>query len=274
MYTEKYSVLMSIYNKENPGFFRQSVKSMINQTIKPDEIVIVKDGKLTPELEEVFKEFENEGILKVVALEKTKGLGEALNIGMENCRNEIIARMDTDDISREDRCEKQLKMFMDNHALSIVSSSIAEFDESIEEISAIKGLPITHRDILNYAKKRNPFNHPSVMYKKTAVEKAGGYKHFQFFEDYYLWVRMIMSGAICANIDESLLYMRANSNMYNRRGGLKYLKCAFRFRLHLKKMGFISDKDFLSAVAAQTIIATVPNKVRMILYKRFLRSNN
>jgi cellulose synthase/poly-beta-1,6-N-acetylglucosamine synthase-like glycosyltransferase len=271
MINNKYSVLMSIYYKENPDFFRESINSMLNQTLKPDEIVIVKDGTLTRELENVIKEFDKESIIKIVHLKKTKGLGEALNIGMEHCSNEFIARMDTDDISRNDRCEKQLSLFMEKRSLSIVSSSIAEFEEAVEEIKTIKNMVANHKDIVNYAKRRNPFNHPAVMYKKSAVEKAGGYKHFQFFEDYYLWVRMIMSGAVCANINEPLLYMRANSDLYNRRGGFTYFKCAFRFKRHIKEIGFISNKDFLISTVAQGIVAIVPNKVRMIIYKKLLR---
>jgi glycosyltransferase involved in cell wall biosynthesis len=270
----KYSVLMSVYHKEQPAFFRSSLNSMINQTIKPDEIILVKDGVLTQELEDVIEEFKNERAIKVIPLNENKGLGEALNIGMKYCSNEIIARMDTDDISKIDRCEKQLKMFSDNGMLSIVSSSIAEFENNINDVKTIKRLPTNHQDIVKYAKRRNPFNHPSVMFKRSAVEKAGGYKHFKFFEDYYLWVRIIMNGDLCANINEPLLYMRANSNMFSRRGGISYLMCIIRFKWHLKKINFFSFKDFLISASTQGIVAILPNKVRMLLYKRFLRTKS
>nr|WP_253187237.1 glycosyltransferase [Paenibacillus sp. GP183] len=262
---------MSVYYKENPIFFRESIKSMLHQTIRPDEIIIVKDGKLTKDLEEVISEFINP-LIKVISLDENKGLGEALNIGMRYCSNDLIARMDTDDISKKDRCEKQLRMFSANESLSIVSSSIVEFDENINNVKTIKKLPTNHNDIIEYARKRNPFNHPAVMFKKSAVEIAGGYKHFHLFEDYYLWVRMIMNGAICANIDEPLLYMRTNSALYNRRGGCSYCKCIIKFKWYLKEIGFISAKNFLISTIAQGTVAILPNKLRMSVYKKFLRN--
>lgn len=272
MQEKKYSVLMSIYYKEDPNYFRESVISMLEQTVKPDEIIIVKDGPLTPELDSVIKEFNDESIIKIISLPQNKGLGEALNIGMKHCNNDIIARMDTDDISRKDRCEKQLAMFLKNKSLSIVSSSVAEFDETPDKINAVKRLPVCHQAIVKYAKVRNPFNHPAVMYKKSEVEKAGGYKHFNLFEDYYLWARMIQNGAICANIEEPLLFMRANANMFKRRGGCKYFKAIISFKWHLKKIGFFSIKDFIISSFSQGIVSLLPNKLRIFIYQSFLRN--
>lgn len=267
----KYSVLMSVYRRENPNFFRESLKSMLEQTIKPDEIIIVKDGPLTPELDSVFEEFKDETI-RIVSLTENRGLGEALNIGLKHCNNELIARMDTDDISKKDRCEKQLSMFLKNKSLSIVSSAVAEFDESPERIDAIKKLPTIHEEIIKYAKTRNPFNHPAVMFKKSEVEKVGGYKHFYLFEDYYLWVRMIQNGAVCANIDEPLVYMRANANMYKRRGGFRYFIAMMSFKLHLKKIGFYSSKDFAVSAISHGVVSLMPNRLRMLVYRFLLRS--
>ncbi|UQZ33126.1 amylovoran biosynthesis protein AmsE [Paenibacillus sp. PK3_47] len=270
---KKYSVLMSIYFKENPNYLRESIESMLQQTLKPDEIIIVKDGTLTPALEQVLNEFANEPCLKIIPLSENKGLGEALNIGMDYCKNEIIARMDTDDISKKDRCEKQFKLFEENELLSIVSSSIMEFEVDVDNVKAIKRLPLTHEQILKFAKKRNPFNHPAVMYKKSVVLQAGGYKHFELFEDYYLWARILMNNAIGANIDEPLLYMRANRNMYKRRGGISYFKCIIHFKWHLRKIGFYSFFDFLTSAFAQGAVAVLPNNIRMKIYKIFLRTD-
>ena len=274
MVNEAYSVLMSVYKKEIPKYLYESLISMLNQTIKPAEIVLVKDGELTQELEDVLEQFKNEPIIKIVSLSENKGLGEALNIGLENCNYELVARMDTDDISRSDRCEKQLEMFNKNRLLSIVSSTVAEFSTDIDNINSLKRLPTKHEDIIKFSKKRNPFNHPAVMFKKSVVQKSGGYKHFQFFEDYYLWVRMIMSGAYCANINEPLVYMRANSNMYKRRGGITYLKCIAKFRWHLKIIGFTKIDEFLLSLIGQSIVAIFPNKTRMLFYRKFLRKIN
>ncbi|KWX75309.1 glycosyltransferase family 2 protein [Paenibacillus jilunlii] len=273
MKNTKYSVLMSLYYKENPSYLRESIESMLQQTLKPDEIIIVKDGTLTPSLEQVLNEFANEPCLKTIPLRENKGLGEALNIGMNYCKNELIARMDTDDISKKDRCEKQIKMFEENELLSIVSSSIMEFEVNTDKVKSIKRLPLTHESILKFAKKRNPFNHPAVMYKKSVVLQAGGYKHFELFEDYYLWARILMNGAISANIDEPLLYMRANRNMYKRRGGVSYFKCIILFKWHLRKIGFYSLLDFFLSALAQGAVAVLPNGIRMKIYKVFLRTD-
>ncbi|AIQ37495.1 hypothetical protein R50345_24410 [Paenibacillus sp. FSL R5-0345] len=270
----KYSVLMSLYYKENACYLRESIDSMLNQSLKPDEIIIVKDGELTSSLEEVLSEYANEPCIKIVALKKNLGLGEALNIGMTHCKNELIARMDTDDISRRDRCEKQVKMFMVNELLSVVSCSVMEFEEDINHIKSIKRLPITHESIVKFAKKRNPFNHPAVMYKKSVIDLVGGYKHFELFEDYYLWARIIMNGAICGNIYEPLLYMRANKDMYKRRGGYSYLKCIINFKWHLKKLGFYTLYDFIISAIMQGTVAMFPNRLRMIFYKKFLRNDD
>jgi glycosyltransferase involved in cell wall biosynthesis len=272
LYNAKYSVLMSIYYKENPNYFRKSVISMLEQTVKPDEIIIVKDGQLTIDLDIVIDEFKHESTIKIISLPENRGLGEALNIGMEHCNNEIIARMDTDDISIKDRCEKQLAMFLKNNTLSIVSSSVCEFSEDPNIINSIKRLPLNHEDIVKYAKMRNPFNHPAVMFKKSEVEKVGGYRCFNLFEDYYLWARMIQNGSVCANIEEPLVYMRANENMFKRRGGVKYFKFMIAFRWHLKKIGFCSIIDFFISLFLHGAVSLIPNKTRMLIYRLYLRN--
>jgi glycosyltransferase involved in cell wall biosynthesis len=267
----KYSVLMSVYYKEKPAYLRESIKSMLNQTIRPFEIVIVKDGELTKELDNVLSEFQDDEIIKIITLKENRGLGEALNVGLNNCSSELIARMDTDDISRKDRCEQQLMLFNQNKSLSIISSSVAEFDEDINKIKSFKHLPTIHEEIISFSKKRNPFNHPAVMFKKSEVEKAGGYIDFPFFEDYYLWVRMITQGANCANVKEPLVYMRANSGLYKRRGGVSYFKCIINFSLELKKIGFYSFTDFIISTLTKGSVALMPNLARRMVYKIFLR---
>ena len=172
----KYSVLMSVYYKENPDYFRVSIKSMLEQTVSPDEIIIVKDGKLTEGLDAVLEEFRDSENIKVIALSENKGLGEALSIGIENCRNELIARMDTDDISVNNRCEKQLESFRSNKKLSVVGTSVSEFIDDPSIRVAFKGVKTRDEDIKQQMKFRNPFNHPSVMFKKSDVLKAGGYR--------------------------------------------------------------------------------------------------
>lgn len=268
---DKYSVLMSVYYKENAVYLKKSIESILNQTLKPNEFVIVCDGKLTKELDDVLDFFqkENTNLVKIVRLEKNVGLGCALNAGMRECSYSIIARMDSDDISMLDRCEKQMQMIQQGY--DIVSGTVQEFTKTPEDAYASRKLPELNADIYRFARRRNPFNHPCVMYRKEAVLLAGGYKDFPFFEDYYLWARMLLEKVNCYNIQEPILYMRAGNNMYRRRGGIKYLKTMTKFRFYLYKAGISSLGDFFVSIGGQAIVCVLPNFARKIFYEKCLR---
>ena len=169
------SVLMSVYYKEKPEYMRQCFDSLLRQTLLANEWVIVEDGKLTDELYAVLEEYEkkNPGLIKRVPLEQNVGLGLALRAGVPECSNELIARMDTDDIARKDRFEKQYALFQEDPELDICGSCIKEFEGSIDHIVAVRSVPLEDAEIKNYQKKRDSFNHMTVMYRKSAVLKAG-----------------------------------------------------------------------------------------------------
>lgn len=269
----KFSVLMAIYINDKPRYLEESLESILCQSKLPNEIVIVQDGIITKELESVLNKYikEYEGLFKVVRLEKNVGLGNALAIGINECSNEIIARMDSDDICIENRFEKQIKIFNDNNNVDIVGSSIYEFYESKDKIKSERRVPITHSEIVNYAKKRNPMNHMTVMYKKSSVLEAGNYKDMLYCEDYYLWVRMIISGCIFYNIEEPLIYARTGQDMYKRRGGINYIKSEYRLQKELNKLDFIDKKMEFSNFIIRSIPRIIPNKLREIMYLRILR---
>ena len=191
-----YSVLMSVYSKENPAWLKLAIESIQDQTLPTSDFVLVCDGPLTPELDGVIaeKHCQMGEILMVVRLEKNVGLGNALNEGIKHCRNELVARMDSDDIAYPDRCEKQVAIFNKYPIVSICSGTVMEFSKNPETINCKRVLPEKNKEIIEFAKKRNPFNHPCVMYKKSAVEAVGSYQHFYLLEDYYLWIRMLMAG--------------------------------------------------------------------------------
>lgn len=192
----KYSVLMSIYKNEKPDYFKISLDSMINQTIKPDEIVLVKDGPLTADLEKIIHDYQEKlpSLFVVVTLKKNVGLGLALNEGLKVCKNELVARMDTDDISLPSRCEKQLMVFKEYPNTSILGSNIDEFSEHPSEIVSSRVVPEEHKEIIKFSRMRNPFNHPTVMYKKKDILESGGYGDFRRNQDYELFVRMLNNG--------------------------------------------------------------------------------
>lgn len=269
-----YSVLMSVYHKEKPDALHCAMESIWNQTIPTDDFVLICDGPLTEELDDVISDMSSlhPKTLHVVRLPENKGLGNALNIGLSQCQHELVARMDSDDISLSDRCERQLNCFRIFPELAICSGTVEEFSMSPEKVEASRTLPETDDEIRAFAKKRNPFNHPCVMYKKSAVEAAGNYQHFYLLEDYYLWIRMLQRGAKGFNIREPLLLMRAGSEMYRRRSGLKYAMSQRDLFRYMKQVGMINTAEYLRAVATRTIASVIPNGLRKTAYKIVMRT--
>lgn len=270
---QQYSVLMSVYYKEQGLYLQQSMGSIFNQTISTDDFVLVCDGPLTEELNRVIAEMQQKysDILHVVRLERNMGLGKALNYGLKQCKNELVARMDSDDISRPDRCEKQLKIFEHNPELSIVSGTVEEFGDTPETVTVKRVLPENHIEIVNFAKKRNPFNHPCVMYKKSAVETSGGYQDFYLLEDYYLWIRMLQNGCKGYNLPESLLWMRTGNGMYKRRSGWKYAKSQMKLFKFMRKTKFINKFEYIESCILRCILSIIPSWIRKYMYKKRLR---
>ncbi len=270
---KKYSVLMSVYCKESPLFLKQSINSMIDQTIKPDEIVLICDGKLTNELEKVINDFQKKynELFNIIRFEKNYGLGHALKYGVEACKNELIARMDTDDISKKDRCEKELEVFAKEKNIGIVGSNIEEFSKNENNIEAIRNVPEKHEDILKFMKRRNPFNHPSVMYKKTEVLKAGNYQEVRYMQDYFLWVDMICNGTIGYNIQENLVSMRANDNLFKRRSGHEYYLIQKKLLKNMKKKKLINSFEYTFYFTIRSISSMLPNSIRKFLFKSIMR---
>ena len=258
-----YSVLMSVYAGENSEFFKSSIESMLAQTVPTDDFILVCDGPLTPALDKVIAEFEE---LKVMRLPQNQGLAEALNIGLRHCKYELVARMDSDDISLPHRIEQQLKLNKD-----IVGSAIQEFISKPGDASTLRSLPTDQTNILRFAKRRNPFNHPSVLYRKSAVLKAGGYENYPLCEDYQLWVKMLMAGNSAANIPEPLVYMRVGSGLYKRRGGISYFKIMLKFRRWMYGIGFSGPIDFCYCLLVHAVSCFAPDSLRRFIYTKLLR---
>jgi glycosyltransferase involved in cell wall biosynthesis len=241
----KFSVLLPIYYKENPEYFKLALESLQGQSLPPSEVVIVKDGPLTPALEDVLSSFADCLPLKVVALKENMGLGEALHFGLQNCTYEYVARMDSDDICVRERFEKQAKIFNANPKLDILGTYLKEFFHEVGDLDVIRKVPLTHGQIHDYTFYRCPFNHPSVMFRKSAVFKSGSYKRMPFFEDYYLWIRMAVAGCSLQNTDEVLLHYRIGNNMISRRHGYNYAKHEQAFFRSCYKEGLISFAQLL-----------------------------
>lgn len=266
------SVLMSLYIKEKPEYARACFESLLNQTVQADEWVIVEDGPLSDDMYELLDEYERKyrGLIKRISYEKNQGLGVALRTGIPECSNELIARMDTDDIAKADRFEKQLAEFARDPNLDICGSSIDEFESTPDAVVARRSVPTSHEEIVKYQKKRDAFNHMTVMFKKHTVMEAGNYQPCPLMEDTFLWVRMIQHGAICRNIDEPLVFARIGQNMFERRGGFEYFKKYREGRRFVLDTGYINYFEYALTISIQFIVALVPSPVRGWIFKKLL----
>lgn len=266
---EKYSVLMSLYIKEKPEYLRLAIDSMLNQTVAPDEILIVEDGPLNKSLYEVLEAYESK--IKRIRSERNIGLGLALNLGLKFCRNDLIARMDTDDISKQDRCEKQLKRFEEKPELSIVGAWVDEFIVSPDQVVSTRVVPTDSDSIYNFAKKRSAFNHPAVMYRRSSILKHGGYSDLRRNQDVDLFGRMLFAGEKAENIGEALLWFRSNDDLAKRRKSWDNTLSYINTIKHFWKMGYSSFGDFVIVAMAQTGMYLMPVKLQHWVYKKFLR---
>ena len=256
----KFSILMSVYQKDKPEYFRDAMESVLNQTVRPDEIVLVKDGPVNEELEKIINEYEQKtnSLLKIVSFKENKGLGAALAEGIKKCSFDIVARMDADDLSSPQRFEKQLKFLKDNPSIDVVSCFAAAFDENVEKPLFVRRGPLLHEQIAKQFRFRFCMNHPASMFRKNAVLKAGNYPAMARLQDYHLWARMILKGAKMATIGQVLYYHRWEKQLLKRRSGFKRASLQIKLQKELLKIGFINKPQFLRNVLIRSIATILP----------------
>lgn len=269
----KFSVLMSVYKNDKPEYVKIAIDSLLNQTLIPNQIVIIADGPISKELEKLLKECQKNEIFNIYFRKENLGLGLTLNEGINYCKYDYIARMDADDESLPTRFEKQIKFLENYPEIDAVGCIIDEYDENMEKYICKRVVPETSEEINKFVKKRNPINHPTIVYKKTKVQSANSYEDYPYFEDYYLWAKMIKTNCKFYNIQESLYKFRAGSSMYKRRGGKKYLSSIKKFEKGLLELNLINKKEYKMNIIKRYIGALIPNKLRVILYKHLLRKN-
>lgn len=270
---EKYSVLMSVYINDRATFVKKSIDSMLNQTIKPEQYVIVEDGELEEETEKIIDNYKKKypDLFEIVKIEDNMGLANAMNMGIEHCRNELIARMDADDISLPNRCEEELGMFEKYENLSVCGCNIKEFDGEETNIKRLRVVPENYEDIVKFFRKRQPFNHPTVMMKKSVVQECGCYVNLRRKEDFDLFSRIVTSGYYVRNIAEPLYLYRADENNYKRRKSKENMKSAiYVYKKHWKRKG-CSLFDFLIISLAEIVFLILPNKFMKIVSNKVLR---
>ena len=270
---EKFSVLMSVYAKDRPAWVREALDSVLSNIVKPAEVVTVIDGPIPAELQAVLTEFSTKyPQVKLFPLKKNGGLGPALAYGLQQCSHELVARMDADDISLPDRFAKQLSYFAAHPETAVLGGQIQEIDGDSLQTIAIRSVPQTDRKIKTYLRTRCPFNHMTVMYKKSAVFAAGNYQPFHLMEDYYLWARMAAKGFKMANLPDIVLNARVDAAMYGRRGGWKYFKSNFAMSGKLHELHLISwPVHVFNTCIRFCVQVLMPNGVRSYFYRKALR---
>lgn len=271
MNQNKFSVLISVYKKENSKFFNEALESITNQKLIPNQIVIVCDGELTRELNDVIYsfnlKFKDNIIIDKVELPRNVGLGKALSIGINSCKFEWIFRMDSDDISLENRFSIMMKHINNNQHIDVLGSNINEVDSDNKEIFSTRKVYRFHENIKKNLVLRNPMNHVSVAYKKSAVLKAGNYPDFLYFEDYFLWIKMFSMGFIFENIDEVLVNVRVGKNMIGRRKGFFYFKQEYKMQKILLNYGFSNYYYFFRNLIIRCLPRFLPSLILEKLYK-------
>jgi len=263
------SVLMAVYNKELPSNLSDALASVWNaQTVKPDQIVLVKDGPLTIELEEVLDKWKQKlgETLVVVSLTENVGLGAALNEGLKRCSYELVARMDTDDVALPERFERQIDFMQINKDIAASSAILEEWNQDLTLRLSVRNLPSDPEQLATFAIRRSPLSHPLAIYRKNIVLSVGGYPPLRKTQDYALWSLLLVKGYKLANLTDVLLKMRAGNDLLNRRG-LEYFRNECELLRFQRKIGFLKFHDYCLNVFSKAVLRLLPRFIRAFAYK-------
>ncbi len=264
---EPFSVLMSLYIKEKPEYFEECLISLKDQTLMPNEIIIILDGQITTALKSVIAKWKKCLPIKIISLDKNVGLGNALKLGLKNCTYRLIARMDTDDICHPQRFEKQILQFENDNDLVLVGGNICEFNEDFSIKISKKRVPISPQDIKKYAQFRNPLNHMTVMFDRYKIIDAGSYNHHLFMEDYNLWLRCLAKNYKMINLTEDLVYVRGGISMIRRRKGINYIKSEIQLYNIKKRLKIVSGIKGIKILIFRVLPRLMPQSLLFMLYK-------
>lgn len=271
-----YTALISVYKNEDAQNLYKSMQSILNQTLPCKELVLIKDGKLTTSLDETIMYFKNQFskakvIVKVIENKSNLGLARSLNEGIEKSSSKFVARFDSDDVSRTDRMEKTAQVFKNDESLEVVGSWIKEFKKDTINIVSIKRVPVDNTEIIKYAHHRNPMNHMTVTFKLDSVKEVGKYTNIKYFEDYFLWLKMINKGKKLINIPESLVYARVDNGFIKRRSGIRYMFYEIQFQKKVYQSGFQDKIQFVFNVMSRGIIRLLPASMLLKIYAMIRR---
>ena len=269
----KFSVSMCVYGRDNARWFETAIDSVLNQTLPPTELVLVVDGPVPHDLNAVIFKLEENDIFKVIRLETNQGHGIARKTGLDNCTNELVAIMDADDICTRNRFEKQIEAFHDYPDSDIVGGMITEFIDTPDNVVGKRIVPLEDSEIKEYMQRRCPMNLVTVMFKKSSIEKVGGFIDWYCEEDYYLWLRMALANMKFRNVDDVLVNVRVGKEMYQRRGGVKYFKSEAKLQKYMLDNKIIGFPRYLISVTERLILQVLmPNKMRSFIFQKLARS--
>lgn len=269
----EFSVLLPVYYKDNVYYLKEAIDSIINQSVKPNEILVLVDGKIGDNIDRLLKEYKvlYSSIFNIKYFDENRGLGKVLEEGVLSAKYDLIARMDADDIALPYRFEKQINAFESDDDLVLLGGNIQEFSYDFKEKLKERNVPQSYIDIKKYSKLRNPFNHMSVMFKKDVIIEIGNYQHMPLFEDYYLWARVIKSGYQVGNVKDTLLNVRAGDEMLAKRSGFSYLKKEISFQKSLYKIKYITLLEFVRNIIIRGLPRLLPKGILSNIYKYVLR---
>lgn len=272
MNEQNFSVSMCVYGRDNPEWFEVAVESILNQSVKPTEIVLVIDGPIPSELENVISKYERNTVFKIIRFAENQGHGNARRAGLAACSSELVAIMDADDISHSTRFERQLTEFSLHSDVDVVGGNITEFIDDPKNIVGARVVPTDNSEIIEYLKKRCPMNLVTVMFKKESVERVGGFIDWYCEEDYYLWIRMAQANMKFSNVPDNLVNVRVGKEMYDRRGGKKYFKSEARLQKYMLDNDVIGFGTYFMNISKRFIVQILlPNKLRGWVFKKFAR---
>lgn len=269
----KFSVSMCVYGRDNARWFETAIESVLNQTLPPNEIVLVVDGPVPHDLNAVIFELEENDNFKVIRLETNQGHGIARKTGLDNCTNELVAIMDADDICVPNRFEKQIEVFRNYPDSDIVGGMITEFIDTPDNVAGKRIVPLEDSEIKEYMLRRCPMNLVTVMFKKSSIEKVGGFIDWYCEEDYYLWLRMALANMKFRNVDDVLVNVRVGKEMYQRRGGIKYFKSEEKLQKYMLDNKIIGLPRYIINVTERLVLQVLmPNKLRGFIFQKLARS--
>lgn len=270
-----FSVLMAVYHKESPQRLQMALQSnIVDQTLKPRQLVLVCDGPLNEMLDGVIEKYESTypDIMKVYRLKNNGGLGQALKYGLEKCDYELVARSDSDDVCAPKRFELQISYMQEHPEVSASSGTIDEFCDDYTQPKRIKHLPLTYEELCKYARNRSPLNHMATIFRKSDILEVGSYEHLQYLEDYYLWVRLIASGKKIGNVDEVLVHACVGNGMVERRGDKRHIKSWKTLGKYMVANRLQSWFGYVFSIAKITLWCYFPPHIRTFVYNYILRN--